>query len=304
MSRTATTRAAMVQAMLEITAPLEGSMLDGAEVFDTSGPIKLLSIPEGFKLTTAAVSVALPRMVHRGMIYGDADTHDEAVEVLPPKVRTNLQRWVWSQPWAPEDFDRLHTAHPELIMSDQDKQEIAAELWDSYADYTRTVSPYDMAMSFETAVFLLHLCRTTKPKSIADYGSGYSSFLIRHYALDAGITDITSVDDDGSWLVKSIGFATRHKVDKVGTFKHWNLCRENLPAADIVFHDLAGGDMRNVTMRPVMGSAQRFAVVDDCQVDHHRETFYGLAAELGFEPYALLQTNDHIQRYASLAVKL
>ncbi len=52
-----------------------------------------------------------------------------------------------------------------------------------------------------------------------------------------------------------------------------------------------------------MASATRFAVVDDCQFDEHRNRFYELSAELGFEAFALVQTNDHIQRFSSLAVR-
>tara|TARA_R110000868_G_scaffold292653_1_gene553188 strand:+ start:1150 stop:2028 length:879 start_codon:yes stop_codon:yes gene_type:complete len=288
------------QDALTVVAALDGETVTSDDYTATNEPIRLAYIVAGCDDPAAVVRDLLPRLVYRGLIYGEAHSLAAVLRHLAPTIGRSGDHWVYSHPWRKEDHERLQADHPELVIDPVTRLEIINELAPVYSDYVANVSVFDMAMSLETAVFLLHLCRATQPASVADYGSGFSSWVFRHYAANNDCV-VHSFDDDPEWLAKSVRFCARNGQDTDG-FNVWRLGVE-LPAVDVTFHDIGGGELRNELMAPVMASAARFAVVDDCQATKHRDRFYELIEAQELQGYALLQTHDHIQRFAMLGAR-
>ena len=98
--------------------------------------------------------------------------------------------------------------------------EIAAarrDLAAAHAAYTSSVSSPDMAVSLETASYLLAACRIMQPASILDLGSGFSSYTLRTYARDAKVAcAVTTVDDEPAWLERSREFLHAQGLDARG----------------------------------------------------------------------------------------
>lgn len=289
-----------LKAMLDIVDRLDGLIIGGDEIDNSDEPIRLMYVGTGGDLATY-ISKAQDRIVFQGLVAGEMDTWSVAESVLPG-VRCNQAagRWVWSKPWKAEDHQRLVNDHPQLVPDTPTWDGLQAELWPAYRDYFTNVSPYDMAMSFETATYILHLCRVTKPTAVTDFGSGFSSYLFRYY----GGATVTSVDDNSEWLAKTMAFCREHLPGDTSTgWRLWPNHEVKSRSQNIVFHDLAGGDLRNTAMPFAMQAANDYAVVDDCHNEGHRETFYRLAKTLQFTPYSLMQTHDHIQRFSMLGVR-
>jgi len=284
----------------EIVGNLDGADVTSDDYGACDGPIRLLYVGTGCDDAGLVVRSVLPRLVYRGLIYGEPSSLSAVMPLLTPTIGRAGDHWVYSHPWRKEDHQRLIHDHPELVLEQSARLDIVNEIAPVYSDYVANVSVFDMAMSLETAVFLLHLCRTVKPVAVADYGSGFSSWVLRHHAATTGCV-VHSFDDDPEWLAKTVRFCARYCQDTAG-FNVWRP-GVTLPTVDVVFHDIAGGELRNRLMGPVMMSATRFAVVDDCQAEPHRDRFYQLADAYGFAGYALLQTHDHIQRFAMLGAR-
>lgn len=71
----------------------------------------------------------------------------------------------------------------------------------AYGKYVGEFSTPEMAVSLETSQFLYVLAKAVKARRILDLGSGFSSYVLRLYSIDAGSdTVVYSVDDDKGWL--------------------------------------------------------------------------------------------------------
>ena len=178
------------------------------------------------------------------------------------------------------------------------------KLLTAYMDYCQHVSARSMALSIETATLLFNLCETVDAVNVADFGSGFSSYVLRRYAADHPGVQVTSVDDNAAWLAKTGGFLDRwNLVD--GLLMSWDEYREKPTGPhDVILHDLAGGELRNESMPFVADQARAggLVVFDDMQHEPHREAAAGL---VGFEWLdTRAGTLDEIGRFAVVGVRL
>jgi len=110
-----------------------------------------------------------------------------------------------------------------------------------YHEYVTTVSTPVMSISLELAAFLDVLCMVRAPRRLLDLGSGFSSFVLRRYALRAGAAaEVQSVDYAVEWLTTTSRYLERHHVDASG-LSAWDefRSREHAPF-DLILHDLGG----------------------------------------------------------------
>ena len=82
-----------------------------------------------------------------------------------------------------------------------------------YEKYISEVSVDYIAISMELSCFLLTFCDIMNPKNIDDLGTGFSSFVFRHYAAHSGSgVTVWSVDDGPEWLEKTRSFLIRQDL--------------------------------------------------------------------------------------------
>ena len=99
-----------------------------------------------------------------------------------------------------------------------------ARLEPIYTLYVNTVSSFQMALSLESAALVWALCDERRPAKIVDLGSGFSSFVLRHWAKVSGReVEVWSVDDDAEWLQKSKEFCASTGVS-TEKFSTWAAC--------------------------------------------------------------------------------
>jgi predicted O-methyltransferase YrrM len=144
-----------------------------------------------------------------------------------------------------------------------------------------------------------------QPKRILDLGSGLSSAVFRKWAAERDVNcDIVSVDTDAAWLDKTREFL---KVNELSTdgLTTWPI-RVEPESFDLVFHDLAGGGLRE-QVAPIAAAAVRrggVVVFDDAQHDGHLTAYEEASTAYGIELYSLAKwTFDAIERWAVIGFK-
>jgi predicted O-methyltransferase YrrM len=134
----------------------------------------------------------------------------------------------------------------------------------AHAEYVETVSVPEHAISLELASVLDVLCRTLRPRRVADLGSGFSSFVLRRYSVETG-ADVVSVDSDPEWLDRTRAFLVDSGLP-VDALIGWDdfTAAEHEPF-DLVLDDLGDIQRRIETMAYVLGLARPggLVVVDD-----------------------------------------
>lgn len=82
-----------------------------------------------------------------------------------------------------------------------------------HSEYVSSISSPDMAMSLELAFFILSNCLKTKPQSLLDLGSGFSSYIFRLYQKNStSPVNVYSIDDHDEWLNKTKIYLAEQKL--------------------------------------------------------------------------------------------
>jgi len=183
---------------------------------------------------------------------------------------------------------------------------LAKELNPYYEEYTSKVSPSDMAISLEMAIFLHIFCDVTKPKSIADLGSGFSSFVFRHYQAITGVKpDVWTVDDDEEWLEKTRTFLVLHGLSDENLIT-WDLFLQRGPKSfDLILHDLGSMETRAKTLPTVLtlSHSNGLVILDDVDKSEYFSVLLQVTKHLDCELYNLkFYTLDSIGRHAGLLI--
>lgn len=178
-----------------------------------------------------------------------------------------------------------------------------AELGEAYIEYVATVSPDWMAMGFPSAAFLSGLCRDREPLVVADFGSGFSSYVLRRYAAQSGAV-VVSVDTDAEWLTRTGEFLELQglSTDRLVTWDDW--LASDYPPMDLAFHDMASGDLRESSM-PLIADQMRVGgaiVFDDAQHGGHMEAMSAVARSHGWSLACLPETMDGNGRFEAMVV--
>ncbi len=185
--------------------------------------------------------------------------------------------------------------------------DLTSELADAYAEYTRDVSPNNMAMSLESAGYLLFLCRSRRAKRVADFGSGFSSYVLAHHAETADYEVLVdSVDDDRDWMAKSEQFCAAHSMALTDhRFYLWDFYAKQDHKLDLSFHDLASGAKREAAMSYVADWTVPGGVVmfDDAHHVGHRQEMGKVCRDRGWRCYPLHDwTRDSYGRFSALGM--
>lgn len=154
-------------------------------------------------------------------------------------------------------------------------------------------------ISPELTSYFVKLCDELRPTSILDTGTGWSSFLFRKVCPDAFVL---SVDDNESWLAKTIEFCAQQGVstDNIVMWRDVDLTALS-GHFDLVSHDLGGRQTRVATLPDVIKMTRPggVLVLDDMHKDDLRRGTEEILMSHGLEWTSLADcTLDCTARYA------
>jgi predicted O-methyltransferase YrrM len=166
-----------------------------------------------------------------------------------------------------------------------------------------------MAVSLQTASVLLCLCRRLRARRVLDLGSGFSSYVLRMWAEESESPgQVLSVDDSAQWLERTGRFLVSQALPAAGLLD-WERFRpeaSRLEPFDVLFHDLAGGQLREDAMPIAFACLTRpsgVILLDDAHHAGHRRAMRRLARANGFDLFSLRRvTLDSSRRFAMLGV--
>ena len=174
---------------------------------------------------------------------------------------------------ARRDAEFLQQQIPELCQFDQEAKKFQQRLQPFYDDYTSTVSPAIITISLELAACLTMLCQLFRPRTILDLGSGFSSFVFRHYVPDAGIKPtVYSVDESPEWLETTRRFLSKNNLSEEN-LALWKLFRQKrYRPFDFIFYDLGSLPVRKKLLPQVLPLCRPGGaiVLDDMHVPDYR----------------------------------
>ena len=178
----------------------------------------------------------------------------------------------------------------------------ASRLLNAYNDYISTVSKPDLAISFELACFLHHICLNLRPSSILDVGSGFSTFVFRTYRQQSNPEcEIYSVDDSVDWLTKTREYLESHQLTTENLLPWEQFTELDGLDFDLILHDIGGSAGRAASLPTVLRSVHRntILVLDDMHKPHYRRPIVELLVEHDPKIYdAQNFTLDEFGRYA------
>jgi predicted O-methyltransferase YrrM len=182
------------------------------------------------------------------------------------------------------------------------------DMQDLYAQYIKTISP--MAPSMQTLRLLINLC--VPGDRVLDLGSGFSSFVLRHYAESMSL-EVWSVDDSTQWLDKTYEYCKQSGIpDSVNrNFMVWDAFVEMQSTAnpfDVVFIDIGRTRKRPEYYQTILRDccdARSLVLFDDMH-----KPILKRAAEKELRRYNYLDipvikdTRDQFGRYCKLVFRL
>jgi hypothetical protein len=179
---------------------------------------------------------------------------------------------------------------------------------DAYRDYVTSISTADKAVSLELASLLWFILKTTKPRLVIDLGSGFSSFLFRHYqsrrAKAGEECRVFSCDDNEYWLERTANFLHKKNLSASGLML-WDrfLAEHSHERPDLILHDLGNMPVRIKTLPQVLNlcTDHTIAIIDDVHKTQMRHEVLNQIRKRGFLGYDLTRfTFDKFGRYAWL----
>lgn len=203
------------------------------------------------------------------------------------------------------DYYKLRKLLPKLFYL-QKLSSSTALLSGSHRDYITTVSRDDMAISLEMAAFLLAICEATKPTTVADLGSGYSSLVFRTYSTNTKHPiSVISVDDNEKWLAQTVRFLKKNKLptDRLMTWSDFSKLHKTF---DLVFHDLGHMETRADVLPQVLRLVKPggFLVLDDLHFPVYRQkVLQSLTPNSNKLLLLRRMTKDRFGRYGALWIK-
>jgi len=206
------------------------------------------------------------------------------------------------------DIPRLRNDLPQIHNIDMLIRQRSDELLRYYTFYASKVSLEHMAISLELSAFLSVFCDLIRPASIADLGTGFSSFVFRHYAGQSGRDiKVWSVDDSPEWLEKSRSFLIKQDIsgENMGTWDNFIDAKHD--KFDLILHDLGSMDTRAKTLPDVLKLVRPsgFVVLDDIHITEYAPIAKKTLKDSGLQLYSLRHhTKDKFGRFASLAAKV
>jgi predicted O-methyltransferase YrrM len=185
------------------------------------------------------------------------------------------------------------------------RKEFVKKNSEMYNNYINNISSAGMAMSLELASYLYAICFAVSPKISIDYGSGFSSFVIRYYkkALNLSIK-VISVDDNHSWLLKTEGFLKENGVDS-SNLEGFNVeSFSKTTKIDLIFYDLNFVEERVKYLEEVINqlSSNGFIVFDDVHKRDYMVEVIRVLKKNRFKYYKI-NCDDKFGRFSIIAFK-
>lgn len=180
------------------------------------------------------------------------------------------------------------------------------DLKECYLQYITNVSSANMAASFECCLFLERLCSLFSCAKILDFGSGFSSFTFRRYALSHANIEVWSVDDNANWIEKTAAFLQQQKVG-IGNLMMLDEFMNGTEANfDLIFLDLNFVEVRKNFIQLVVNRCKPggMIVFDDVHKPEFMFDVLRLTRELDvtfFDVSSL--TRDEFGRFALLGIR-
>lgn len=203
-----------------------------------------------------------------------------------------------------KDKIRLQKKIPQLQDFDELSSEVRKILKPHHETYISEVSTDIMAISLELSVFLTVICKILKPKMILDLGSGFSSFVFRLYALNTTEKPVVwSVDDSPEWLEKTREYLVAHNLPAQNLVTWDTFTKQEYGPFDLIFHDLGGIEVREHTLKEVLGLYHQGTklVLDDFHSIRYKLYTKKVLRESNIDYYSLKNfTQDEIGRYSIL----
>jgi len=201
-------------------------------------------------------------------------------------------------------LELLCAKYPELLQFDKLTQAYSKELEPYYRVYTQEVSNSSATISLRLAVFLITMCRIVKPKTILDLGSGFSSFVFRHFMKnDALELTVHSVDTSSYWLDKTRNFLLSYKLPASHLITWKAFLRQSTQKYDFVLCDISMGV--RIQALPIILSftgPSTVAIFDDIHIPLYSRRLKYWLQKSPHNSYSLkFYTEDEFGRY-SLAV--
>ncbi len=156
----------------------------------------------------------------------------------------------------------------------------------------------------ELAVFLTVVCDILKPKYIVDFGSGFSSFVLRFYmkkAIDKPV--VWSVDDSPEWLNKTNLFLTRHGLHDNNLMGWDSFIKQNKVKFDLILNDFSVLEFRKQRFQEIISMAADNGVIilDDMHKTEFSEYVRQSLRRYSFKHYSLKSfTKDKFGRYSTI----
>jgi predicted O-methyltransferase YrrM len=203
------------------------------------------------------------------------------------------------------DRIRLERKFPLFSEYYQQSQRLREELLPFYNHYISCVSGPNSAISLELARLMLTMCNLLQPKRVLDLGSGFSSFVFRHFmARTGGGFQVWSIDDREAWLDKTRDFLTIYDLPHDNTETWDSFSKRPNDPFDLILHDLGHMDVRQETLPQVIKllSPNGAIILDDMQKVPYRLYARQLLKDMNLKSYNLkFYTRDKFRRYSYLA---
>lgn len=175
------------------------------------------------------------------------------------------------------------------------------EIEETYADYVSSCSTAAMAISIETARMMSIFCIHTRPKSILDFGSGFSTVC---FALlkKKGLMDsvVTSVDASPVWLAKTLQYLEGRGLgtDALVPLEDFSYTH----SYDFILHDI-GNMGRRARLLPTMWNMLNvggWIVIDDVHMPGYRKSVDDFLKTVPHTLYehSRSQTLDRFRRFS------
>ena len=178
-----------------------------------------------------------------------------------------------------------------------------------HTQYTNFVSNPGHALSLESSALIHALCHSMRPHRVIDLGSGFSSYVLRHY--QAEVDDevvVRSVDDSPEWLERTRDYLLEKKLSTDNLVALGDIGPSDAGAYDLVVYDLGSMDTRSRWLSAALGlprPSSGIMIVDDCHFDDFRANLIANVQDLGGRCIDLqCITRDHFGRFESLVTSL
>ncbi len=177
-----------------------------------------------------------------------------------------------------------------------------------YEHYVSEVSNRVMAASIELSRFVHAFCCVARPLRIADFGSGFSSVVLRHYRKHCDPDAcVWSVDDSDKWLNETRKYLDSHNLPSDNMLTWKVMKEEGASSLDFILYDLGHvRELRKDALDDALNMVAKGGVIilDDMNFIGYKRHAKHVLKEHNFEAYNLRGfTHDSLGRYSYLLVK-